>query len=39
MAYAILSARRPTGLDAWVVVTFGALGVWCLVLAFRSRTR
>ncbi len=39
MAYAILSVRRPTGLDAWVVVTLGALGVWCLVLAFRSRTR
>lgn len=39
MAYAIVSARRPTGLDYWVVVTLGALGVWCLVLAFRSRTR
>ncbi len=39
MAYAIVSVRRPTGLDYWVVVTLGAMGVWCLVLAFRSRTR
>lgn len=39
MAYAIVSARRPTGLDYWVVVTLGAIGVWCIVLAFRSRTR
>jgi hypothetical protein len=39
MAYAIVSARRPTGLDYWVVVTLGALGVWCIVLAFRSRAR
>lgn len=37
MAYAIVAARRPGGLDAWVVVTLGALGVWCLVLAFRPR--
>lgn len=39
MAYAIVSVRRPGGLDAWVVVTLGALGVWCLVLAFRRRSR
>ena len=39
MAYAVVSARRVTGLDLWVVITLGALGVWCLVLALRSRTR
>jgi hypothetical protein len=39
MAYAIFSARRPSGLDVWVVVTLGALGVWCLVLSLRSRER
>ena len=39
MAWAIVSTRRPGGLDTWVVVTLGALGVWCLVLAFRARTR
>ena len=39
MAYAIVSARRVTGLDLWVVITLGALGVWCLVLALRSLTR
>jgi hypothetical protein len=39
MAYAIVSARRLTGLDYWVVVTLGALGVWCFVLAFRRRAR
>lgn len=39
MTYAIVSARRPAGLDYWVVVTLGALGVWCLLLAFRSRAR
>lgn len=39
MTYAIVSARRPTALDYWVVVTLGALGVWCLVLALRSWTR
>lgn len=35
MAFAIFSVRRPTGLDYWVVVTLGALGAWCIVLAFR----
>jgi len=39
MAHAIVSARRPSGLDAWVVVTLAALGVWCLVLAFRRWSR
>jgi hypothetical protein len=39
MAWAIVSARRPSGLDVWVVVTLGALGAWCLVLAFRRRPR
>jgi len=39
MAYAIVSARRLTGLDYWVIVTLGALGVWCFVLAFRRRAR
>jgi len=38
MTYAIVAARRPTGLDYWVIVTLGALGVWCIVLAFRPRT-
>ena len=39
MAYAIVAARRPTGLDYWVVITLGSLGVWCLVLAYRGRLR
>jgi hypothetical protein len=37
MAFAIFSVRQPTGLDAWVVVTLGALGTWCIILAFRRR--
>lgn len=37
MAAVILSARRPTLLDYQVVLSLGAFGVWCLVLAFRSR--
>jgi len=37
MAAAILSARRPTLLDYQVVLSLGAFGVWCLVLAFRTR--
>ena len=37
MAWAIVSARPPTGLDYWVIVTLGALGVWCIILAFRPR--
>lgn len=39
MAWAILSARPPTGLDYWVIVTLGALGVWCIILAFRPGRR
>lgn len=39
MAYAILVARSPTGLDYWVIVTLGALGVWCIILAFRTGRR
>jgi peptidoglycan/LPS O-acetylase OafA/YrhL len=35
MAFAIFSVRRPTGLDYWVVVTLGALGIWCIILACR----
>ena len=37
MAFAIFSVRRPTGVDYWVVLTLGALGVWCIILAFRRR--
>jgi hypothetical protein len=37
MAAVIFSARRPTLLDYQVVLSLGAFGVWCLVLAFRSR--
>jgi hypothetical protein len=39
MAWAIVSARRPTGIDYWVVVTLGALGVWCIILACRPGRR
>jgi len=39
MAWAILSVRPPTGLDYWVIVTLGALGVWCIILAFRPGGR
>jgi hypothetical protein len=35
MAFAIFSVRRPTGIDYWVILTLGALGVWCIILAFR----
>jgi len=35
MAYAIFSARRPTLLDYQVILTLGAIGVWCIVLALR----
>jgi hypothetical protein len=35
MAFAIFSVRQPTGIDYWVIVTLGALGVWCIILAFR----
>jgi len=35
MAYAILSARRPTPIDYQVILFLGAIGVWCVVLALR----
>jgi hypothetical protein len=35
MAFAIFSVRRPTGVDYWVIVTLGALGIWCIILACR----
>jgi hypothetical protein len=37
MAYAIISVRRPTGIDYWVILTLGALGIWCIILACRRR--
>ena len=37
MAAVILSTRRPTLLDCQVVLSLGAFGVWCIVLAFRPR--
>ena len=39
MAWAIVSARSPTGLDYWVVITLAALGVWCIILALRPGRR
>lgn len=36
MAAVIFSARRPNGIDYQVIVSLGALGVWCIVLALRS---
>jgi hypothetical protein len=39
MAFAIFSVRRPTGIDYWVIVTLGALGVWCIILAFRRASK
>jgi hypothetical protein len=39
MAIAIVSVRPPTGLDYWIIVTLGALGVWCIILACRSGRR
>ncbi len=35
MAAVILPVRRPTFLDYQVILSLGAFGVWCLVLAFR----
>jgi hypothetical protein len=37
MAAVIFSARRPTLLDYQVILSLGAFGVWCIVLAFRRR--
>lgn len=35
MAAVIFPARRPTLLDYQVILSLGAFGVWCMVLAFR----
>jgi hypothetical protein len=35
MAAVVVAARRPTLLDYQVILTLGAFGVWCIVLAFR----
>ncbi len=35
MAAVIFPTRRPTLLDYQVILSLGAFGVWCLVLAFR----
>ena len=37
MAIVVFSARRPTFLDYQVILSLGAFGVWCIVLAFRRR--
>jgi hypothetical protein len=37
MAAVIFPARQPTLLDYQVILSLGAFGVWCLVLAFRAR--
>lgn len=37
MAFAVISVRRPTGVDYWVVLTLGTLGVWCIILSIRRR--
>ena len=39
MAAVIFSARRPTGIDYQVITSLGALGAWCIVLAFRGGGR
>ncbi|MBK7904237.1 MAG: hypothetical protein IPJ97_15815 [Proteobacteria bacterium] len=38
MAGAILSARRPTLLDYQVILSLGVFGVWCIVLAFETKS-
>jgi hypothetical protein len=37
MAVVIFLARRPTLFDYQVILSLGAFGVWCIVLAFRPR--
>lgn len=37
MAAVIYAARRPTLLDYQVILSLGAFGVWCIVLALRPR--
>jgi len=39
MAAVIFSARRPTIPDYQVILSLGAFGVWCIVLAFRPRVQ
>jgi hypothetical protein len=39
MTYAIITARRPTLIDVQVLLTLGGVGVWCIVLALRRRSR
>ena len=36
MAAVIVSARRPTLIDYQVILSLGAFGIWCIVLALRS---
>lgn len=36
MALAIFTARRPTLFDLQVILTLGAIGAWCVVLARRG---
>ncbi len=36
MAAVVFSARRPTFLDYQVMLSLGAFGIWCIVLALRS---
>lgn len=35
MAAVIVAARRPTIVDVQVVLSLGAIGVWCVLLALR----
>ena len=37
MAISIYAARRPTLLDVQVLLFLGGIGVWCVVLALRSK--
>ena len=37
MAISINAARRPTLLDVQVLLFLGGIGVWCVVLALKSR--
>jgi len=36
MAAAVIAARQPNLLDIQVMLFLGGIGVWCVVLAFRS---
>ena len=35
MAWEVVAARRPNAMDLLVIASFGAFGVWCLILALR----